>query len=51
MALCIGAGSQGHREIQLLTENIQGDRVTSIGTHWIPGSTLERSCVIPCDIE
>jgi hypothetical protein len=51
LALCIEAGSQGHGEIELLTENIQGDRVTLVGAHWVPGSTLIVSSVISCDSE
>jgi hypothetical protein len=51
LTLCIGAGSQGHGGIELLTEDIQGDRVTSVGAHWVPGSTLIVSSVIPCDSE
>jgi hypothetical protein len=49
LTLCIGPDSQGHGGIELITENIQGDRVTLVDAHWVPGSTLIVSSVIPCD--
>lgn len=50
-AAWIWAAAQGRWGQTLLTEHIQGERVTAVGAHWVPGFTLIGSCVIPCDTE
>ena len=45
LELAAGPGRNGSYS----TEHIQGEWVTTIGTHWVPSFTLIGSCVIPCD--